>query len=83
MIAKAGQPRRSLGEGGSFQSSFIKLDQIEVSPNILAPFAASLFEKMEETRLFGSGVGMPRNHGLVPLFNCFGGMSRSVFLHSL
>ena len=27
----------------SFQSSFIKLDQIEISPNILAPFATGLF----------------------------------------
>src|SRR5205809_2495794 len=38
---------------------------------------------MDETRLFGGGVGVPRNHRLVPLFNCFGGMSGPVFLHPL
>ena len=30
----------------SFQSSFIKFDQIEISPDIFAAFAAGLFEKM-------------------------------------
>ena len=30
----------------SFQPSFIKFDQIEISPDIFAAFAAGLFEKM-------------------------------------
>ena len=32
-------PRHSFGEGGSFQSPFVKLDQIEISPNVFAPIA--------------------------------------------
>ncbi len=43
----------------SFQSSFVKLDQIEISPNILASLATGLFQKMEEARLFGGSVWMP------------------------
>src|SRR5205809_4036284 len=67
----------------SFQSSFIKLDQIEIGPNIFAALAPCLFEKMEEARLFGSGVGMPGSHCLVPLLNLFRRILCSIFLHPL
>src|SRR5207249_4868221 len=65
----------------SFESSLIKFDQIEIRPNIFASFASRFFQKMEKTRLFCGGVGMTGDHRLVPLFNRFRGMSRSVFLY--
>src|SRR5262245_17974624 len=42
----------------SFQSSFVKLDQIEISSNILAPFAPRLLQKVQKARLFCGSVGM-------------------------
>jgi len=42
-----------------FQPAFIKLDQIEISPNILAPFATGLLQKVKKARLFGGSVWMP------------------------
>src|SRR5215831_10153864 len=36
---------------------------------------------MEETRLFRGGVGMPRNHGVIPFFDGFRRMLLSIFLH--
>src|SRR2546423_12884636 len=63
------------------QATFIKFDQIEIRPNIVATFASRFFEKMEKARIFCSGVRMSGNHRLIPLFDCFGRMSRSVFLH--
>src|SRR4029077_1026860 len=47
----------------------------------LTSLAAGFFEKMQETRLFSSGIGMARNHGLVPLIDRFGRMLLSIFLH--
>ena len=38
---------------------------------------------MQETRLFGGRIGMPRNHRLIPLFDRFGRMFLSVFLHPI
>src|SRR5438093_1131734 len=63
------------------QPSLLEFDQIEISPDILAPLASRFFEKMEKTRLFCRGVGMTRDHRLVPLFGRFRGMSHSVFLY--
>src|SRR6266480_2612736 len=65
----------------SFQSPLIKFDQIEISPNVFTSFTSRFFEKMEKTRFFCGGVGMTGDHRLVPLFDRFRGMSRSVLLY--
>ena len=53
------------------QSAFIELDEVKISPDVFAAFAAGLLQKMEETRLLHRGIGMAGNHGLVPLFDLF------------
>src|SRR4029450_4196827 len=62
-----------------FEAAFVKLDQIEISPNIFASLASSLFQKMEKARLFCRGVGVGGNRHLVPLFDRIRGMFCCVF----
>src|SRR6266487_220765 len=80
---KISPSRKLVLGGGSFEPPFIKLNQVEIRPNIFAAFAACLFEKMKKPRLFGSGIGVPRNHCLIPLFDRFWRILRSVFAHPI
>src|SRR5205823_14863250 len=63
------------------QSPFIKLDQIEIGPNIFATVPACFFEEMLEARFFRGRIRMTRNHRVVPLFDGFWRMLHSVFLY--
>ena len=62
----------ALPETCLLQSAFIKLDQVEVSLDILPSGAPRFFEKMIEARALGRGIGVTRDHFLVPMFNFFG-----------
>src|SRR5207237_5388319 len=74
--------RRSVADP-LLQAAFIKFDQIEIRLNIVATLASRFFEKMEKARLFCGGVRVPGNHRLIPLSDCFGRMSLSVFLDAV
>src|SRR5439155_1445695 len=62
------------------QTSFIKLNQIEIGLNIFAPGAARFFEEMIKARVFCRGIRMARNHFLVPMFDRIGRVFRSILI---
>ena len=66
-----------------FQSPLIELDEIEVGLDIFPPGAAGFFQEMGEARFLGGGIGMARNHGLVPMLDFFGRMLHTVLVHPL
>ena len=66
-LTLCGSPGRGL-----LQASFVKLDQVEVSLDIFSSSAPRFFEKMIKARALGRGIGMTRDHFLVPMFDFFG-----------
>src|SRR5436305_4524462 len=74
--------RRSVADP-LLQAAFIKFDQIEIRLNIVATLASRFVEELEQARLFCTGARVRDNHRRVPLFDCFGSISYTVFLDSV
>ena len=52
-----------------FQPSFVELDEVEIGFDVFPAFAAGFLQEMEEPGFLGGGIGMTRNHRLVPVFD--------------
>src|SRR5437868_9336056 len=69
--------------GALLQSSLVELDEVEVSPDVFSAGAAGFFEEMNEARFLGGGIGMPRDHRLVPMLDFLRRMLGAVFVHPI
>src|SRR5438552_2331084 len=71
-------PNRNSKFENLLQPSFIKLDQIEVSLDILPSFPACFLQEMQEPLSFCRGIWPARDHSLIPMLDFIGRMAGTV-----